>query len=66
MALPLLPVYKLMEVLPSTREGATRLGLVTLQQMVAALVHAIETPPQGVRIVEVPQIRTTAITSVSS
>jgi uncharacterized protein YbjT (DUF2867 family) len=53
----LLPIYKLMEWLPSTREGATRLGLVTLEQMVAALVHAVETPAQGVRIVEVPQIR---------
>lgn len=53
----LLPVYKIMELLPSTREGATRLGLVTLDQMVRALVHAVETPAQGVRIVEVPQIR---------
>jgi uncharacterized protein YbjT (DUF2867 family) len=53
----LLPIYKLMELLPSTREGATRLGLVTLEQMVRALVHAVETPAQGVRIVEVPQIR---------
>jgi uncharacterized protein YbjT (DUF2867 family) len=56
----LLPMYKLMELLPSTREGATRLGLVTLKQMVRALVHAVETPAQGVRIVEVPQIRSKA------
>jgi uncharacterized protein YbjT (DUF2867 family) len=53
----LLPVYKLMELLPATREGATRLGLVTLEQMVRALVHAVETPPQAVRVVEVPEIR---------
>lgn len=53
----LLPIYKIMELLPPTREGATRLGLVTLDQMVRALVHAVETPAQGVRIVEVPQIR---------
>jgi uncharacterized protein YbjT (DUF2867 family) len=53
----LLPMYKLMELLPSTREGATRLGLVTLEQMVRALVHAVETPAQGVRVVEVPEIR---------
>ena len=52
----LLPMYKLMELLPSTREGATRLGLVTLEQMTHALVHAVENPPPGVRIVEVPQI----------
>jgi uncharacterized protein YbjT (DUF2867 family) len=53
----LLPMYKLMELLPSTRGGATRLGLVTLEQMVRALVHAVETPAKGVRIVEVPEIR---------
>ena len=53
----LLPIYKLMELLPSTREGATRLGLVTLEQMVGALVHAVETPARRVRIVEVPEIR---------
>jgi len=56
----LLPIYKLMELLPPTREGATRLGLVTLEQMVQALVYAVETPAQGVRIVEVPQIRSEA------
>lgn len=53
----LLPMYKLMELLPSTRARATRLGLVTLEQMSQALVRALETPWQGVRIVEVPQIR---------
>jgi len=62
----LLPIYKVMELLPSTREGATRLGLVTLQQMIAALVHAVETPAQGVRIVQVPEIRATTKTPVSS
>jgi uncharacterized protein YbjT (DUF2867 family) len=53
----LVPIYKLMEFLPSTREGATRLGLVTRPQMVRALVEAVEAPATGVRIVEVPQIR---------
>ena len=53
----LIPIYKVMELLPSTREGANRLGLVTLEQMVRALVEAVETQPHGVRIVEVPQIR---------
>jgi len=53
----LLPAYKLMEMLPSTREGATRLGLVTREQMVAALIDAVEAPARGVRIVEVPAIR---------
>jgi hypothetical protein len=34
-----------------------RVGLVTLRQMVAALVRAVENPARGVRIVEVPEIR---------
>ena len=59
----LIPMYKLMELLPSTREGATRLGLVTLGQMVRALVSAVETPANGVRIVEVPQIRCASLSS---
>jgi uncharacterized protein YbjT (DUF2867 family) len=51
------PVYWLMEQIPSTRESAQRLGMVTLEQMVAALAHAVENPPKGVRILEVPEIR---------
>ena len=53
----LLPMYKIAELLPSTRAGASRLGLVTLSQMVRALVQVVETPARGVRIVEVPEIR---------
>jgi uncharacterized protein YbjT (DUF2867 family) len=53
----LLPMYWLMELLPPTRAGAQRLGLVTLAQMLRALVEAVENPPRGVRTVEVPQIR---------
>jgi uncharacterized protein YbjT (DUF2867 family) len=53
----LIPIYKLMELLPSTRAGASRLGLVTLEQMVRSLVAAVETPARGIRVVEVPEIR---------
>jgi uncharacterized protein YbjT (DUF2867 family) len=53
----LLPAYRFFELLPPTRAGAQRLGLVTLPEMLAALVAAVEDPPAGVRIVEVPQIR---------
>ncbi|MBZ5570710.1 MAG: NAD(P)H-binding protein [Acidobacteriia bacterium] len=56
----LLPMYWLMERLPSTREGARRLGLVTLAQMKGALVDAVENPSRGLRIVEVPEIRASA------
>ena len=55
----LLPFYLLARLIPSKRESALRLGLVTLRQMVDALVRAVENPaPAGsVRIVEVPEIR---------
>jgi uncharacterized protein YbjT (DUF2867 family) len=53
----LVPAYFIFERLPGTREAARRIGLVTLPQMVAALVRAVENPPEGVRIVEVPDIR---------
>ena len=45
-------------------EGAERLGLVTLQQMVDTLVRAVEDPPAPgqIRIVEVPGIRSALIT----
>ena len=51
------PVYWLMEQIPATRESAQRLGMVTLEQMVAALAHAVENPPKGVRILSVSDIR---------
>lgn len=53
----LIPFYWLLERLPGTRETARRLGLVTLPQMIAALVDAIENPADGIRIVDVPAIR---------
>ena len=58
----LVPIYAAANWLPATREIAQRLGLVTLPQMIAALVRAIEMPPNaGVRIVDVPAIRRSAI-----
>jgi uncharacterized protein YbjT (DUF2867 family) len=57
----LLPLYKLAEWLPFTREGARRLGLVTLRQMVLALVAAVESPAHGLQVVGVPQIRAARI-----
>ena len=53
----LLPAYWLLERLPLTREGARRLGLVTLEQMLGALVHAVESPAHGVQVMDVPAIR---------
>ncbi len=53
----LLPIYGLAALLPWTRRGATRLGLVTIDQMIRALVFAVENPADGIRLFEVPQIR---------
>jgi len=53
----LVPFYKLCERIPAARDGALRLGLVTLRQMVAAMVRAVEQPAAGVTLVTVPTIR---------
>lgn len=53
----LLPFYWICERLPATRESARRLGLVTISQMLDALVWSVENPPDGVRILDVPKIR---------
>ena len=53
------PIYKLLEMIPATRATAERLGLVTIEQMIHALVSAVEKPPTPGqwRIVAVPQIK---------
>jgi nucleoside-diphosphate-sugar epimerase len=53
----LVPLYWIAERIPSTRDTAQRLGLVTLAQVVAALVYAVEHPTPSTRIVAVPEIR---------
>lgn len=53
------PIYWLFELFPASRESARRLGLVTLTQMVRALVWAVENPWRGIRILDVPKIRST-------
>jgi hypothetical protein len=46
-----------MERVPPTRKTALRLYLVALEQMLNALVYAVENPTTGVRILDVPAIR---------
>jgi len=55
----LVPFYLVAERIPSMREGARRLGLVTIDQMVRTLVRAVEAPPATgeVRILGAPEIR---------
>jgi uncharacterized protein YbjT (DUF2867 family) len=53
----LLPFYKVCEWLPFTRAASLRLGLVTFEQLILALVEAVESPVRGTRVVGVPEIR---------
>jgi uncharacterized protein YbjT (DUF2867 family) len=53
----LLPMFWLAMMIPSKREGARRLMPVTLAQTVRAIVHSIENPPSGIRIIEAAEIR---------
>ncbi|MGC3974038.1 MAG: NAD(P)H-binding protein [Nitrospira sp.] len=55
--LALVPVYRMFERVPATREMATRLGLITIREMLAALLWSIEQPPVETRVIDVPEIR---------
>lgn len=55
--LALLPVYRVLEQVPATKEAAMRLGLVTIREMLTALLWSIEQPPVKTRVIDVPQIR---------
>jgi uncharacterized protein YbjT (DUF2867 family) len=53
----LLPIFWIAELVPSKRASAKRLKPVTLAQTLAALVHAVEQPAPGIRIVEAEAMR---------
>ena len=53
----LVPMYAVARLLPATRDGAERLGLVTVEQMTQTLASAVENPPEEFRVLEPPQIR---------
>ena len=53
----LLPIYAILRAIPSTRESATRLGLVTHRQMVGALRQAVGEPAASIKVMDVPAIR---------
>jgi uncharacterized protein YbjT (DUF2867 family) len=61
--LALVPLYRLAEGFPSLREGAQRLGLVTLEQLTTTLVQAVENPTTKERVLGVPEIRNCSIGS---
>ncbi len=53
----LIPAYWILERIPATRDGAQRLGLVTLEQILDTLTAAVESPATGVRVLGVAEIR---------
>ena len=53
----LLPFYAIAEWIPSARESARRLRPVPLENVLAALVQAVESPARGIRVVETPELR---------
>jgi uncharacterized protein YbjT (DUF2867 family) len=63
----LLPLYGIAALLPSMRENARRAGLVTITQMVRAIVAAVEAGPpiRGPRAVDVPAIRRARLAQAS-
>jgi uncharacterized protein YbjT (DUF2867 family) len=57
--LVLVPFYLCAELVPSWRESARRLGLVTLRQMVDVLARAVDQPPSSatMHVLGVPEIK---------
>lgn len=53
-----LPLYTVLRWLPATRQKATALGLVTIRQMLSALLTAIECPERTGDIMDVEAIKT--------
>ncbi len=53
----LVPMYAVARLIPSMRDGAERLGLVTVDQMTQALAWAVENPPEQIQMLEPPHIR---------
>jgi nucleoside-diphosphate-sugar epimerase len=52
----LVPLYGLLRRIPATADGANRLGLVRHDQMIGALMHAVEHPASDIRVMGVPEI----------
>lgn len=53
----LVPFYKFAEIIPQTRAGALRLGLVKVREVVNTLVHSTDNPIRGKRVLETADIR---------
>jgi uncharacterized protein YbjT (DUF2867 family) len=57
------PFYWLAEHRASTRAAALRLGLVTIDQMIATLSLVVAAPPKVTRIITVPEIRRVSLST---
>jgi uncharacterized protein YbjT (DUF2867 family) len=53
----LIPFYWLLERLPATKQSAQRLGLIRISQMINALIWSVENPADGIRLLNVPEMR---------
>jgi len=53
----ILPLYWLAMLAPNSRDTARRLYPVPLPKVIRAIVDAVEHPPNGVRIIEAPEMR---------
>lgn len=58
--LALTPLYALAGMVPGLGDVARRLGLVSVDQVAKAIAYAVENPPAGVVVVDVPAIRAIA------
>jgi uncharacterized protein YbjT (DUF2867 family) len=54
----MIPLYWIWAIIPSTRDAARRLGLVTLRNILATLTWAVDTAGDESRVLDVPDIRT--------
>jgi uncharacterized protein YbjT (DUF2867 family) len=54
----LTPIYKILELIPATREQSVNLGLVKLEEMLNTIIYAVKNPPsEGLKIYRTPDIR---------
>lgn len=53
----LLPLYSVAEIIPAWRKKTRGMALVTIHQMIRALVMAVESDPQPLRIMDIKEIR---------
>lgn len=51
------PIYRCAESLPGMRADAQRLGLLSLDEMLEAMLHAVDNPPRVTRVWDAPAIR---------